>query len=1093
MTRSGSSGLLDDVSWGGQLLPIGRSQINVDEDTEGYARFKGRYHVLADGAYTEDSYAEEAPTKYPPQPIDEACMSTNSIEDADLVASLPKAYDFRDEVPHFGNLESQQMLCGSCYAIGAVSALQTAIARQFQLLGMDLPDDWGLSVQGALSCGYASQGCNGGFPGIMAFDLTVQGVPRASCMPYQGTPEACDRSCYRDSTKLWYAKDFAYVGGFYGRCSEAQMRQHIMQQGPVSVAVNAQSDLLPRPPHNITGLDAGVPYGTEHTVRVKATRLLPSPGKEVLGAHLLVDTSDFRTITSSNQELIVRAALAKGVTSWPQVAQEITRVLKSTGLGEYQLHEPQYLGIDQWEYTNHALLVVGWGSEMDHKAGKEVDYWIARNSWGADWGPNKDGYVKILRGVNFGGIESQAVAITPDPCRGAFRGKWRLYFLKGPVPDWRADTGGNFCGYTAINSNKGNLAVGQKIDELMRRERPTSEDFNEILGMSVDGEPIEIGLSLSQKMEDIYGEKDAHHLMVMDADDSTLELGHWTMGYDEFIVLDNFHHPRSNDIPRKIDLFVHYRCTGERECGGVEDAESPDGTTEGYVSYCGRTLVGFWSAIDGSKQGCAWARKVDAEEANKVHSLAVSHREGGSGHATKILAPEFAVMEPMRDVGEVQPHVKGVESQRQLGYTGMKGKRYNLYSPEQSPERLDGPITQGMPDGIQENPSERSDRHLNLCQTEELFEADNILATLPEDVRASYDFRDHYGDYGSPVRSQGPCGGCYAMAIAAAVQGAIYKDFKAMGIPIPDDFELSPQGIISCSYTAQACNGGFPGSVGFDLLVTGITTERCMPYVSGDGRCKAECFNDETKVWYVKEGTYKGGFYGRCSMARMMQHVYVHGPMQVAIEAPNGLNPTLFNDVEIYVANAPKGFMEVLNHVPLRDHNVLLTEKDEALLRHLSVAPGKQPEADGDVHLRIHGSFEADKETLTESLESLLTKFGRGFRIAKVEAIGYDHWGYTNHALTIVGWGTETDSNTGKELPYWLARNSWGPNWGPFGDGHLKLERGVNLGGVEAQAMSFLPDPCRGSYRYYVDMYIGNGRVNIADLPEHVRVCYLET
>lgn len=80
---------------------------------------------------------------------------------------------------------------------------------------------------------------------------------------------------------------------------------------------------------------------------------------------------------------------------------------------------------------------------------------------------------------------------------------------------------------------------------------------------------------------------------------------------------------------------------------------------------------------------------------------------------------------------------------------------------------MDGPITQGMPDGIQENPSEvriivvefefygwcqRSDRHLNLCQTEELFEADNILATLPEDVRASYDFRDHYGDYGSNRR-----------------------------------------------------------------------------------------------------------------------------------------------------------------------------------------------------------------------------------------------------------------------------------------------------------------------------------------------------
>lgn len=32
------------------------------------------------------------------------------------------------------------------------------------------------------------------------------------------------------------------------------------------MAVNVQSDLLPRPPHNITGLDAGIPYGTEHSV-----------------------------------------------------------------------------------------------------------------------------------------------------------------------------------------------------------------------------------------------------------------------------------------------------------------------------------------------------------------------------------------------------------------------------------------------------------------------------------------------------------------------------------------------------------------------------------------------------------------------------------------------------------------------------------------------------------------------------------------------------------------------------------------------------------------------------------------------------------
>ncbi|KAF4742249.1 hypothetical protein FOZ62_029322, partial [Perkinsus olseni] len=281
-------------------------EIAADEDAdEGYADLKGRYHILSEGDYPDHGYDDEAPIKYPPQPADEACMNTNKIEDANLMSSLPKAYDFREEFPNFGDLEAQQMLCGSCYAIGAVSALQTAIARQFRSVGMALPANWSLSVQGALSCSYSSQGCNGGFPGIMAFDLTAQGVPQASCMPYdgayrvpriiyrrpnrlgmnvpqrslpldcrvscalgryQGTPESCDRSCYKDPKKLWYARDFGYVGGFYGRCSEALIKQHIVESGPVSVAVNVQSDLLPRPPHNITGFDAGTPYGTEHSV-----------------------------------------------------------------------------------------------------------------------------------------------------------------------------------------------------------------------------------------------------------------------------------------------------------------------------------------------------------------------------------------------------------------------------------------------------------------------------------------------------------------------------------------------------------------------------------------------------------------------------------------------------------------------------------------------------------------------------------------------------------------------------------------------------------------------------------------------------------
>jgi hypothetical protein len=74
---------------------------------------------------------------------------------------------------------------------------------------------------------------------------------------------------------------------------------------------------------------------------------------------------------------------------------------------------------------NHALLITGYGEErLDN--GTVVQYWIARNSWGTDWG--EDGYVRIKRGDGKKGTPGVCgIARNPSVALGG-------YLVKGDVP-----------------------------------------------------------------------------------------------------------------------------------------------------------------------------------------------------------------------------------------------------------------------------------------------------------------------------------------------------------------------------------------------------------------------------------------------------------------------------------------------------------------------------------------------------------------------------------------------------------------------------------------------------------------------------------
>lgn len=59
-----------------------------------------------------------------------------------------------------------------------------------------------------------------------------------------------------------------------------------------------------------------------------------------------------------------------------------------------------------------------------------------------------------------------------------------------------------------------------------------------------------------------------------------------------------------------------------------------------------------------------------------------------------------------------------------------------------------------------------------------------------------------------------------------------------------------------------------------------------------------------------------------------------------------------------------------------------------------------------------------------------------------------------NHTVLIVGYGVERSG--GVNLPYWIIKNSWGPEWGE--EGYMKLQRGSNTCRISEYVVSALLD-----------------------------------
>nr|CAX71001.1 hypotherical protein [Schistosoma japonicum] len=156
--------------------------------------------------------------------------------------ALPKEFDWvnrpeglRSPVTPVRN----QKTCGSCYAFASTAAIEARIrlASRFRLQPI-------LSPQDIIDCSPYSEGCDGGFPYLVAGKHGEDfGFVEEKCNPYTGVKSGtCNRllGCTR-----YYTTDYHYIGGYYGATNEGLMKLELVKNGPFPVGFEVYGDFLP--------------------------------------------------------------------------------------------------------------------------------------------------------------------------------------------------------------------------------------------------------------------------------------------------------------------------------------------------------------------------------------------------------------------------------------------------------------------------------------------------------------------------------------------------------------------------------------------------------------------------------------------------------------------------------------------------------------------------------------------------------------------------------------------------------------------------------------------------------------------------------
>ncbi|CAD8136865.1 unnamed protein product [Paramecium octaurelia] len=148
------------------------------------------------------------------------------------VSGLPKQFSLEQYL----DPPRQQKQCGSCYAISTMEMLSARLKMKGEQVT--------LSPQYSVDCNYFNQGCDGGYPFLVEKFASEQYLVTEEQYPYKGDVGTCKKIDFSQSSKVYGAKNYKYIGGGYGLSNERDIMMELYTNGPVIMNFEPSYDFM---------------------------------------------------------------------------------------------------------------------------------------------------------------------------------------------------------------------------------------------------------------------------------------------------------------------------------------------------------------------------------------------------------------------------------------------------------------------------------------------------------------------------------------------------------------------------------------------------------------------------------------------------------------------------------------------------------------------------------------------------------------------------------------------------------------------------------------------------------------------------------